>query len=824
MLFMSGKELKQVVVQSGMHLLGIHQPLGKLLTLVQDENCKLRELIDTIECDPTLVHEFIRISAADSLSSWHQNLTFESAKAVTINLCIETLGKDSAHSVQPLIEQFWLHSVAMAVTCQSVVQAIDQVHGGGSNPAHVAYLTGLMSALGQIQLLASQGDSYEEFLRNHLANQAEGISEQELTEEAEKFGRNRFELAADFVDAIDSDSSLAEAIRYHYFPLDSLTDSHWLVRSLALARVVAPTLTSADMTLTDDCYLKSSALLGLDRTQLEEIAARAVDHLARIKLELGISESRTQLDQTQKFDEDLVDFKKSVSDASVIAVIRGYLAKHKNATDWWADVEKSARLMFGFKNCFMFELNKQHQMLRASDFCVDVAGFGVSVKAAHSILGRCVQESRIVSSYEIQDLSVVDLQLSRLAGGKELVCIPLSKESEIVAVLVCGLSEDQALPLFAGSCPASAAPETTDLEHRVRHAESTVHVNQQDTNELAPAVSDSEQDLADSYAEIDRPDNLSPHHDTAETDDTDKTTDSAVAALAIDQPLEVAAPVVPSRLEVANSNLMSLFSDLIISTCREHVLANRDPHEQGSRIDLDYFRRRAREVTHEINNPLSVVQNYMKILSLKLDEESSAQADLATISQEISRISGIVQKFTELGTEDEVGRGIADVNQIIGDIVSVFKGSSPEIKFVLQLDDGVPGLNQSRDTIKQILVNLLKNSKEALGDSGCIVIGTSSPVNVGGEHFMEILISDDGPGIPPAVEARLFQEVHSEKGFGHEGLGLNIVKQLVDEMHGLITCRSRLGTGTDFQILIPLDTDEIANGTTESTDTFQKVT
>jgi hypothetical protein len=68
---MSGKELKQVLGSSGTHLLGMYQPLGKLLALVQNESCKLQELIDTIEYDPTLVHEFIRISAAGSLSNWH---------------------------------------------------------------------------------------------------------------------------------------------------------------------------------------------------------------------------------------------------------------------------------------------------------------------------------------------------------------------------------------------------------------------------------------------------------------------------------------------------------------------------------------------------------------------------------------------------------------------------------------------------------------------------------------------------------------------------------------------------------------------------------
>ena len=90
---------------------------------------------------------------------------------------------------------------------------------------------------------------------------------------------------------------------------------------------------------------------------------------------------------------------------------------------------------------------------------MEVAGFGVSVDAGHSVLALCVQESRIVSSREVTDLSVVDRQLARLAGGQELVCIPLNKESVTVAVLVCGVT--------AGSSPepvVDSAPEADTLD------------------------------------------------------------------------------------------------------------------------------------------------------------------------------------------------------------------------------------------------------------------------------------------------------------------------------------------------------------------------
>jgi signal transduction histidine kinase len=221
-------------------------------------------------------------------------------------------------------------------------------------------------------------------------------------------------------------------------------------------------------------------------------------------------------------------------------------------------------------------------------------------------------------------------------------------------------------------------------------------------------------------------------------------------------------------------------------------------------VDLEYFKIRAREVTHEINNPLSIVQNYMKILSLKLGEDESVQADLKTISEEIGRISGIVQKFTTIARESAAGASVTNLNQVVSDIVNMFKGSVPGVRFILQLDENVPRIDMSRDAIKQVLVNLLKNSIEAMENAGSIVVKTTGLINVGGNPFMEIIVADDGPGIPLEIQQQLFKEVQSSKGSTHEGLGLSIVKKLVDEMNGQIMCRSSDESGTDFQILLPV--------------------
>ncbi|MFT5692881.1 MAG: signal transduction histidine kinase, partial [Oceanicoccus sp.] len=86
---------------------------------------------------------------------------------------------------------------------------------------------------------------------------------------------------------------------------------------------------------------------------------------------------------------------------------------------------------------------------------------------------------------------------------------------------------------------------------------------------------------------------------------------------------------------------------------------------------------------------------------------------------------------------------------------------------------------------------------------GKITISSEASVSFSGRHFVGIYIEDNGPGIDEKIKKNLFSPVTSTKGDGHSGLGLSIVKKLIDEMSGSIVCRSSAPNGTQFQILLP---------------------
>ena len=247
-------------------------------------------------------------------------------------------------------------------------------------------------------------------------------------------------------------------------------------------------------------------------------------------------------------------------------------------------------------------------------------------------------------------------------------------------------------------------------------------------------------------------------------------------------------------------SLLTRFANEIahtISTGDSSNLSNDD--EQTLLLKL-----KIREVLHEVRNPLSIMNNYLGILGFKLENDKPAQADVETIKTEIQRINQILNQLTETKeSADEASP--TDINSIIVDLTKIFQPSlfaSKNIQISLDLDQRIETLQSNANALKQIYTNLIKNAVEALPANGKLMVYTHDYVNVDGKQHIEISIADNGPGINDDILPRLFTPVESTKGGNHAGLGLTIVKNLVNELHGSISCRSS-DKGTSFHILLP---------------------
>lgn len=227
-----------------------------------------------------------------------------------------------------------------------------------------------------------------------------------------------------------------------------------------------------------------------------------------------------------------------------------------------------------------------------------------------------------------------------------------------------------------------------------------------------------------------------------------------------------------------------------------------DDHGQES------YRIRMQKVVHEVGNPLSVIQNYLALLEQKFVEKDIDRRELLIVTREIERLSRILGAAVDEQDVLPERSETVSVNALIEDMVALCRpdgAQSPALEIRTALHPDLQPIPCHGDSLRQLILNLLKNSLEALSDSGGVIYVSTRPwKNEKGPQFVEICIEDSGPGLPPGVLDRLYQPVASSKGMLHQGIGLAIVGQLVRELDGLINCRSS-DRGTCFQILLPLN-------------------
>ena len=269
----------------------------------------------------------------------------------------------------------------------------------------------------------------------------------------------------------------------------------------------------------------------------------------------------------------------------------------------------------------------------------------------------------------------------------------------------------------------------------------------------------------------------------------------------------------------------------------EHIeLLNIFLHKGASAIRLEKFRSQqlqmiqatridasidlARRVVHEVNNPLSIIKNYLKVLGMKMADAGIEHDEIRIISQEITRVGQLVNKLTTFSTTQAPNEAMTDVNALLADMLRLTRDSllsEANIHVYEDLEPNLPTIVADPDGLKQVLINLIKNAAEAMaGAGGNLKIRTRhiSPAlgeklrgDVRGPHgYVEIVVRDDGPGVPQAIKERLFDPYVSAKRGDHPGLGLSVVYNTIKSLQGTIVCESAPNQGTVFTIELPVKT------------------
>jgi two-component system, NtrC family, nitrogen regulation sensor histidine kinase GlnL len=236
----------------------------------------------------------------------------------------------------------------------------------------------------------------------------------------------------------------------------------------------------------------------------------------------------------------------------------------------------------------------------------------------------------------------------------------------------------------------------------------------------------------------------------------------------------------------------------------------------GHRIDREGGTRTAvaaaAMLAHEVKNPLSAVRGAAQLLETTCDEESRPLTKL--IREEVDRVAALIDRMQGFTDTRPIEMTPQNIHAILGHAREVaLKGFAKGRTIREVYDPSLPAVLGHRDSLIQILINLLKNAAEAMGDEpGSITLTTAYRHGVSMRRGqsdarqplpIELCVIDDGPGAPPEIEGHLFDPFVTTKRTG-SGLGLALVEKLISDQGGIIEY-SREGTPlrTVFRLLLP---------------------
>lgn len=220
---------------------------------------------------------------------------------------------------------------------------------------------------------------------------------------------------------------------------------------------------------------------------------------------------------------------------------------------------------------------------------------------------------------------------------------------------------------------------------------------------------------------------------------------------------------------------------------------------------LEAWREMARRLVHEIKNPLTPIRLSAerirnRFLERHPDIEKIVLTGTETIIEEVEVLMKILSEFTKFARLPEMKKEEIDINSIIESCVEMFRGHEG-VEFHVELDKTAGNISVDKVLIRLVIINILQNALEALGDSGQVRVSSKMSGADEAGRFI-IAISDSGPGIKPELLEKIFEPGFSTKHSG-SGLGLAIVEKIIIEHGGTINCKSEPGNGAEFIMEIP---------------------
>jgi PAS domain S-box-containing protein len=205
-------------------------------------------------------------------------------------------------------------------------------------------------------------------------------------------------------------------------------------------------------------------------------------------------------------------------------------------------------------------------------------------------------------------------------------------------------------------------------------------------------------------------------------------------------------------------------------------------------------------MAHEIGTPMNVILGRAEYLMDRVTEEP-VKKGLQTIITQVERITRVMNQLLSFVRRKAPERNVLDLRAVVENGMEMFQEriSRSQVAVEMTLDDSCPMVLADADQMIQVLINLIMNAVHAMPDGGTLRVGLAPE-----KDMVKLTVADTGHGIPRDVVKKVFEPFFTTKEFGKgTGLGLTVVKGIIEEHQGSIAVESEEGKGTTFTILLP---------------------
>jgi len=737
-------------IKSSKNLPTLPHILLRIIEVCNGEETNFKELSKIIEMDPALTSNILRIinspyfSLPNKVFNLDQALVLigmDAVKNIAISASIHHVFKTKEEATSLYLKAFWRHSLLCALLARTLAKKLQY-----ANPDE-AFLTGLLHDMGKLLLWVNLPKEYGEIVASAKSN-----SERLLSEEA-KLGALHSEVGAWIIGEWNFPTLVTDAVLYHHEPLFRIVEAFALVKIVYLANILSKEEESSG-------FEAAESLFGLSQGETAALLDEAKGDLAGTAKYLDIKidnqgESRERADQEKKH----TLLTQEVKNISLLLGTLQSLIRATNETTLIETFYQSLKILFSIKTALFFKYDYERDLLVSRTMGENgPAPLVITYEKSKCLLVRSLKKRAILSTFDEpgeRSSSIADEQIIRLFKKQGFICYPLVTNRSRVGVLAVGADREE-----------------------------------------IPALSKQKRRMA----------------------------------------------------LLTNHVALALHTDNLRTIQRKQIQTER----------LEASSDTAKRIAHEANNPLSVIKNYLAIMANKLTDQEQIREEMQIIGEEIDRVVHLLEELTEFSgpphqlrqatynaqtatAQAQQPTGVptatehtpqatehapqatehapkaTDVNGVISDLITLSKETFlSHLSVKLRLDKSLSPLMIPKDSLKQILLNLIKNSAEAMPKEGELSVITKYhkrfPLDEIPEiaiekdengGYVQIIVSDNGGGIPETVRLHIFEPFVGTKGEGHQGIGLSVVYNTVKALKGTITLKSSKGEGTRFAILFP---------------------